>query len=188
MTDAAAAVFRRLGYHRARMDDVAAALGITKSSLYHYVGTKEELLYRILLPPYRGALEHLLEVAATDAPAPERLARVVERHVRNTVEHYPAISIYLSASRDTPVPEEMRALDHAYTAGLKRIMVDGMREGSLAVHDPAIAVMAVLGMCNWFATTYEPAAGWDPDEVAATFAATCLHGLAVAQAQGAADV
>lgn len=185
ITAAGAAVFRELGYTKARMDDVAARLGITKSSLYHYVSTKQELLYRILLPPYREAVSHLTEVAQLDSPAAERLELIIERHIRNTVDYYPAISIYLAASQDTPVPEEMRALDRTYLAGLRQVVTDGMQDGSLQVLDPAVTVQAILGVCNWFAVTFDPDSGWDTDQVVAGFTAICLHGLVSNQTQGA---
>ncbi|MCZ7526641.1 MAG: TetR/AcrR family transcriptional regulator [Acidimicrobiia bacterium] len=179
IVEAGAGVFRRLGYHQARMDDVAAALGLSKGSLYYYVHTKEDLLFEIVLPPYREAIAHLTEVAASDLPVPARLEEVIRRHLSNVVKHYPAISIYLESHRHLPVPEEMRQLDREYSARLRQIVIDGMRDGSLRIQDPATAVAALVGMCNWFAIRYEPAGGWDPVEVAAGFAAIFLEGLVV---------
>ncbi|MFV0315875.1 MAG: TetR/AcrR family transcriptional regulator [Microthrixaceae bacterium] len=174
---AGAQVFRKLGYHRATMEDVAAELDMTKGSLYHYVSTKEELLYRVLLPPYEDAVRTASAAAERAAPAPERIAEVVERHLRNTVEHYPAISIYVAASNDTPIPEEMRELDRRYTSAVRRIIIDGMREGTFRVLDPSIAMVSVLGTCNWFAITYDPRDGWDIDEFAKGLVEIVLRGL-----------
>src|SRR3989338_3265098 len=41
----AAAAFRERGFHATRLEDVAAALGRTKGSLYYYFRSKEEILY-----------------------------------------------------------------------------------------------------------------------------------------------
>jgi TetR/AcrR family transcriptional regulator, cholesterol catabolism regulator len=158
------------------MDDVAAELDITKSSLYHYVSTKEELLFAVIIPPYREAVAYLRELDAAQ-PAPECLGLVVRRHLANVARYYPAISIYVESGRLLPVPEEVRSLDREYVAGVKRIIMDGMRDGSLRVQDPGIATSALLGMCNWFAIQYDPAAVGDLDEVAGDFLGIFLHGL-----------
>ena len=39
----AAAVFARLGYAQATLEDIANEVGVNRASLYYYVGTKEEL-------------------------------------------------------------------------------------------------------------------------------------------------
>jgi AcrR family transcriptional regulator len=174
---AGAAVFRRRGYHQARMDEVASALGITKASLYYYVASKEALLFEIVAAPYREAVAHAEATASSHLSAAERVRAIIGQHLTATERHYPAISIYL-ASSDLPVPEEMRDLDRSYSKALRSIMLEGMRDGSFRVLDPAVAVLSVIGMCNWFAVRFRPTDGWDVEEVAEEFAATCLQGLA----------
>lgn len=175
--EAAAECFRRLGYHRARMDDVAEALGITKSSLYHYVRSKEELLFEIIGPPYRDAVAHLREVSHTDAPAPDKLRAVVARHLRNVVDFYPAITVYVTHLATLPVPEEVRALDAEYVRGIRQLLLDGMRGGSLRVMEPGVAALMILGPANWFAVRYTPDLSWDIDGVVDDLVGAQLHGL-----------
>lgn len=174
---AGATVFRQHGYHQARMDAVASALGITKASLYYYVDSKEALLFEIVEAPYREAVAHAEDTAGSDLSAADRVRAIIRQHLGATERHYPAISIYL-ASSDLPVPDEMRRLDRRYSKALRSIMLEGMRDGSFRVHDPAVAVLSVIGMCNWFAVRFRPSDGWDVHEVAEEFAATCLLGLA----------
>ena len=54
VTNAAVRVFNRHGYEAASMEDVARETGITKSSLYHHVSGKEELLARALKRAFNG--------------------------------------------------------------------------------------------------------------------------------------
>lgn len=178
---AAANVFRRLGYRGTRMEDVAAELGLTKSSLYHYVATKEELLFSILLDPYREAIADLTTEVAGDAPPPVRLARVLRRYFANVAKYYPAISIYLAEGRRLPVPDGLRALDREYVAGLRRLIVDGVRSGALRTADPDVATAAIVGMCNQLAIRYDPHAGHDAQQIADDLVQFVLHGL---QAEG----
>lgn len=174
---AAAEVFRRLGYHGTRMEDVALELGITKSSLYHYVATKDDLLFSILLEPYREAIVDLAAEVADDAPAPVHLERVLRRYFANVAKYYPAISIYLAEGRRLPVPETLRALDRDYVAGLRRLVVDGVRDGTLKAADPDVATAAIVGMCNQLAIRYDPAAGHQADQIAQDLVRLLLHGL-----------
>ncbi|MFZ0500715.1 MAG: helix-turn-helix domain-containing protein, partial [Steroidobacteraceae bacterium] len=42
---AAARAFNRKGYHNTSLDDIAAALEVTKPTVYYYVSNKEQLLF-----------------------------------------------------------------------------------------------------------------------------------------------
>lgn len=174
---AAAEIFRRDGYHAARMDDIAEELGLAKASLYHYVRTKHELLFEIVLPPYRDFVHHLDEVLASDAPVPERIAEVVLRHLENVVRYSPAISIYVENVRTLPLPAEITELDARYLRGLRSLLATGIAEGSLRRADPAVAADALLGMCNWFAVRHSAQSPFDAAERAASVTGIFLDGM-----------
>jgi AcrR family transcriptional regulator len=62
---AATTLFAQRGYHRARMDDVAAALGISKGSVFQHFGSKEQLfleVYRTVLRTFHKYLDVPVEV------------------------------------------------------------------------------------------------------------------------------
>ena len=65
VVDVSAEVFYRLGYSEASVGDVAAALGITKGSLYHYVQNKEDLLYAIIREAHDLTSSGTVDVSAT---------------------------------------------------------------------------------------------------------------------------
>ncbi len=58
---AALRLFTEKGYHATSMQDIAAAVGLYKGSLYHYIGAKEDLLARVF---ERGMGSLLNEVEA----------------------------------------------------------------------------------------------------------------------------
>ena len=174
---AAAEVFRRVGYHAARMDDVADQLGLVKASLYHYVRTKHELLFDIVLPPYRDFVVHLDLVLAGTAPVPDRIAEVVHRHFGNVARYSPAISIYVENRRWLPVPAELVELDGRYLHGLRTLIAAGMADGTLLPGDPAVAADALLGMCSWFAIRHADESPEQAGALATTIASIFLDGL-----------
>jgi AcrR family transcriptional regulator len=175
---AAANVFRRDGYQSARMDDVADALGITKGGLYYYVRTKHELLFDIILPPYRDAVAHLDGVLASPRSTPDRIGEVVSRYLGNVASYSPAISIYVENLRSLPVPSEMSDLDARYVHGLRRLIAEGMRDGSLRTCDPEIAADALLGMCTRFAVRYSSLSPFDAEVIARDLTSIFLSGAA----------
>jgi TetR/AcrR family transcriptional regulator, cholesterol catabolism regulator len=95
VVDAAAKVFYERGYADASVQDVADELGILKGSLYHYIDTKEDLLYR-LLDELHDEVEAITdEVAAVEGLKPlERVALYVRRQVLFNAENLPRIAVY----------------------------------------------------------------------------------------------
>src|SRR5579862_1540661 len=73
---AAAHAFNRKGYHNTSLDDIAAALEVTKPTVYYYVSNKEQLLFECFvagIDPVRAAIR---EARGLDVPARERLNAV----------------------------------------------------------------------------------------------------------------
>jgi AcrR family transcriptional regulator len=93
--EAAAKVFYRRGYADASVQDIADELGILKGSLYHYIDTKEDLLYRLLSETHDDVHGILEEVAAAEDLDPlERLHLYVRKQVEYNVDNLPKVSVY----------------------------------------------------------------------------------------------
>src|SRR6202012_4102939 len=81
--DVAATIFYERGYATATVQDVADALGMLKGSLYYYIDSKEDLLYRLMIDIHDGVDEVLDEVIATEGlSAMEKLDLYVRRQVQ----------------------------------------------------------------------------------------------------------
>ena len=96
MLDAAARVFYERGYKNATVENVAEALGILKGSLYHYIDSKEEVLFRLLDETHDGVHRILEEVAASSSSEPPlaRLHEYVRRQVEFNQENLVRVSVY----------------------------------------------------------------------------------------------
>ena len=84
--EGAASALSAKGYHGTTMRDVAAASDVSLATLYHYVGSKEDLVYRVEL--------RLLEAAVASARAAlaargtrERLKALLTDHIRRVQAH-----------------------------------------------------------------------------------------------------
>ncbi|WP_235490550.1 helix-turn-helix domain-containing protein, partial [Frankia sp. AvcI1] len=70
---AALEIFARKGYAAASIQDVADAVGVLKGSLYHYIDSKEDLLFQIFDNAHVDAERLMTELDALEVDAVERL-------------------------------------------------------------------------------------------------------------------
>lgn len=154
---AAAALFARQGYTASTMNQVAAACGVSKATLYHYVRDKHALLARIARG-HVGRLQALVaEVAALELKP--------ESHLRVLIERFTAA--YASAQHEHRVlTEDVKFLD----AAERDAVVEGQRQVVAAFARAVAAVrpdldeaglakpmaMLLFGMINWTFTWMRP--------------------------------
>lgn len=149
-------LFAARGFHGTGIRDLAAAAGLSTASLYHYMGTKERLLFQIM----QDAL-HRLNTAAetieqrTAAPA-VRLAALVRMHVVTHALHRDA-SIVVDNELGA-LEDEQREAIVAQRDTYERFWADaiaaGVAAGQFAVPDQRIARIALLEICSGVATWY----------------------------------
>src|SRR5437763_735522 len=77
----AAQLIHEKGYDATSMNDIAAAVDLTKAGLYYYIRGKQELLYEIMNFGMDRLEEEVIEPARSAAGAEERLRTVIARHV-----------------------------------------------------------------------------------------------------------
>ncbi|MFT3866495.1 MAG: TetR/AcrR family transcriptional regulator [Solirubrobacterales bacterium] len=157
---AAAEVFRRLGYSQARLEDVAQEVGISRATLYYYVGTKEELLVALLEDPIAAVTASLKKVAGQDIPAEEKLAAALREYL-HLLEENPTLFIFLSENihkvMSGPEADQIRANADSYGRVLTKIVSEGMKNGEFRDDiRPQVAVLGIIGMFNWMHRWYVP--------------------------------
>ena len=178
---AATTVFRRMGYEKATLEDIAREVGINRATLYYYVGTKEELLVALLAEPIAMVRARLEEDVARDLPAPEKLAASLRGYVR-TLDEHPELFIFLSenihAVMTGPDADALRDNADRYGHVLTQVIRDGAAAGELRDDvDPQIAMLAILGMFNWIHRWYAPEGRMSLPEIGEEFAKLALASL-----------
>src|ERR1700755_999656 len=77
---AAVRMFNAQGFHQTSLDDVAASLGVSKPTIYHYLGNKDQVLFECVT---RG-MEQLREAVDTARAQPgtglDRLGAFLRRY------------------------------------------------------------------------------------------------------------
>jgi AcrR family transcriptional regulator len=174
---AALRAFRRSGYHRTTLDDIARRLGVRKTALYHYFPDKEAILYEC----HRESLAELDRIVAETrrlGTPRERLRHVIREHVRvmtDTLEGSP-LAFEVTAFSKEPREEIIAARDR-YERELRRILQSGIRAGAFRKTDVKVAAFAVLGAINWIARWYRPEGSLQAAELGDHFADLFLGGL-----------
>jgi AcrR family transcriptional regulator len=176
----AAALFRRKGFNGASMQDLADAVGVTKSSLYHHFRSKQALLFEILSTTVDRETPALREIALSELPATERLHRAVARHVVGLIRDLDNVACFVEEGRylapryrDAYIAKRDR-----YERYFRRILEDGIAAGEFRPIDVRLASLAILGMCNWVARWYRPDGAYGPEEIGRQFGELAVQGVA----------
>lgn len=186
MLAAAAAAFARDGFASASLADIARACGVSKSLVYHYHASKEDMLFAVMrthLAALRAAgIDAGVNNADQSAAAPPRarlqsFARALMREYAGARHAQKVLLNELDAlapDRRAMIVREQRALVAPVTA-----IVGELRPGMTSAERWA-AAMLFFGMINWTHTWWDPAGALDADAVARMAADTFLNGLAQA--------
>jgi AcrR family transcriptional regulator len=176
----AATLFSERGFNGTSMADLATAVGITKSSLYHHFPSKQALLSEIIELTVSRVTPLVQEIADLDLPAGERLRRAVILHTVEAIRDQAAVACFIEEGRYL-APDFMATHvvnRDAYEQLFKRMLEDGIESGEFVPQDVGITVKAVLGMCNSVVRWYSPDGGRGPDEIADEFARFAIRGTA----------
>lgn len=154
--DSAAALFAKVGYPNAKMQDIAEACGATKSMLYHYYPTKDDLLSAMLTEHLEKVIASVDEAVAGKAPVKDRFAAFVQTYAQKSAQsrrrHVIAMNDvkFLPKAMQTPLRSLERAVTEQVT-GLLREVNPGLQEH---VYKPY--AMMLLGMLNWTDYWFRP--------------------------------
>ncbi|MBI5303047.1 MAG: TetR/AcrR family transcriptional regulator [Chloroflexi bacterium] len=172
-------IFREKGYHATSMQNIADAVGLQKGSLYHYISSKEDLLYRIF-EHSSGAMTRDLETIVTSKDSPtDKLRQAIQVHLTSLCEQLDIYAVYLSERRALTNRRyaQVRAEAEEHARLLEKIIQQGVTTGDFRATDVKMTTLAILGMCNWLYQWYSPDGRLSPEQIAATFSDTIINGL-----------
>ncbi|MEU3554469.1 TetR/AcrR family transcriptional regulator [Streptomyces fragilis] len=153
-------VFNERGYDGTSMEHLAKAAGISKSSIYHHVSGKEELLRRAVSRALEGLFGILDEPPAKEGGAAGRLEYVVRRMVEVLIAELPYVTLLLRVRGNTGTErwalERRREFDHRVADLLKNAAAEGDVRGDVEVR---LATRLVFGMINSIVEWYRPDGG-----------------------------
>jgi AcrR family transcriptional regulator len=174
----AAAAFRKLGYHGATVEQIAAALHMKKGNLYYYFRNKEEILFACHEYSHDRLKELLDQVVRSTAPADEKLRRLITSTVHVILDelHGTALLLDLEALSPAHLKAVIVRRDR-FDRGMRLILEEGIATGAFAPGDPKLLAFAMLGALNWIARWFNPGGPASSEEIATRFADYLIAGL-----------
>jgi AcrR family transcriptional regulator len=176
---AALHLFQLKGYHGASMQDLADAMGMQKASLYYYIRSKEELLFRVCERGTGAFTKELSEIVASDLTATEKLARAIECHLVALCEQLELFTVFLREQKFLGARNKakLRAEGKHHAELLSAILEQGIASREFRRVNVPVTTLAILGMCNWLFEWYSPDGALQPREIAEMYAQLVTSGL-----------
>lgn len=144
---AAEQVFAERGYAGARMDDVAAAVGIRRASLVYYYRDKRDL-YRALVEDLFGGLLQGYHVVLGGPGSPEeRMLGIVDVWSQQVMERPGLLRVIMWELARVPRRVNPALLGDVapIVSALTDLITTGQRDGAFQPIDPARFMMVVAG-------------------------------------------
>lgn len=165
----AARAFAEQGFHRTSLDEVAERLNVSKPTIYHYVRSKDEILFECV----RIGLERL-DAAAANAQARggagsglDRLIVLWTEYAHIVTEDFGRCLILVG---EDPLPAEtrkdLRALKGKIDKRFRGLIEEGIADGSIRPCDPKLLAFAAAGALSWIARWHDPAGSLPVESIA----------------------
>jgi TetR/AcrR family transcriptional regulator, cholesterol catabolism regulator len=182
--EVATAQFGREGYEHSKWADVAAAVGIGSTALYHYFESKLHALYEIMAEALQDELEKFERITKERDDFVEALVAVLEASFQLTeqevlrnrllVSEQVLVGVHRTSTRE----EEARQLARARTRDLEfawaTFLTRGMEQGAIPEADARLLTRAILGLYNSVFHWYRPRGDLALPDVGDFYVRRCL--------------
>lgn len=178
---AAAQIFRKKGFHATSMQDIADAVELQKSSLYHHVESKQEILFTILEHALDLLIGDMRTVVDSDLSPEEKLRLAMQVYMGRLTGEADLASVLLLEYRS--LEKKLRSRHAArrdrYESLWRKIVEEGVDQGVFRKIDISIATFAIMGVQNWMITWYREGGRLTALELSDHFSDLFLEGLSV---------
>jgi len=176
---AAARAFRERGYHNTSLDDIAAVLHVTKPTLYYYVSNKEQMLFECFREGLGRIAAACGEARDANASGRERLLAVVRGYAEAITSDFGWCMVRAEDQDLSPqMSARIKALKSEIDQDIRRLVREGLADGSIAPGDPKMVAFAIAGALNWIAHWYRDDASLSASAIADRFIEFFVNGLA----------
>lgn len=161
---AAARHFAQQGYDQTTVAQLTEAMGLAAGGLYHYFGSKEELLISICDALMDPLLDEAEALVADGGPPEQQLRALVRLWVAHVVAHRDHMLVFQQERHVIERGQQWKGVRDAR----KRFerLVAGVLERAHPPGDRRLALAALLGMVNHTAQWYRPRGRLTPEQIA----------------------
>jgi AcrR family transcriptional regulator len=189
----AARLFQQGGYDATSMNDVAAALKLSKGGLYHHFQSKDEILDEIMNHAMQITEDRVLNPVRSIADPEDRLRTLIRLHIELVLSPLDR-EITVMLHENHPLPPALRKRINArkkeYIHFLEKLMAEVQNAQVQNTHSqnkgpyqskgkvsPRAAAFALLGMINWIYQWYKPEGGLQTGNLIPQFTGLIFGGI-----------
>jgi len=151
---AAETEFANRGFARARLEDIAEPVGITRAAIIYHFGDKQTLYAAVLEATFTALAERIRAALEADAPHAERVERLIGAWVDYAAERPTLARLFMREVADSPrelAPELRQLVDPMFSVVTEGIE-NGQNDGAFRKVDPVLVVSILAGATMWFVT------------------------------------
>jgi len=182
LVEAAARVFAAKGYGFTSIQDIADEVGLLKGSLYHYIDTKEDLLFEVIRSTIEVGQDLVASLRASNAPTIERLRTYILNNIEGSLHSLDRTAVFvhdfqaLSAERRKVILDLRQEHDVLLRQLIQAAQEEGIVSREVNVKLVALSVLTMNGsLYRWF----DPSGEMSAREVSRDLTAFVLRGLGV---------
>jgi AcrR family transcriptional regulator len=179
---AAAELFAANGYKQTSIADLSDATGLAAGGIYHYIGSKENLLIAIcddLLAPLLADARTILD---REEPAAQQLRDLLRTWLGH-IERHQAHMLVFAQERHTierePQWRAVRRQRKQFEGLLDEVLARGEADGTMTFEDRPLTLLALLGMVNYTPTWLRPHGRLSAEQVADGYCSLILRAAGV---------
>jgi AcrR family transcriptional regulator len=173
-------LFARNGFEGTSVQDIVDAAGVTKGAMYHYYGSKDDLLYEVYHQLLTMQTSHLSDIVKGPGTPEERLRAAAIDVVVSSLQNLDDMIVFFRSLHMLPEDRQtqIRAERRAYQDQFKALVEEGMADGTFRTEVPAdIVVHYYLSAVNQLGSWYRPDGPLTPTQVGEEYTKLLLAGL-----------
>ena len=160
--DAACLLFIEKGVGGTNINDIADAVGMTRTALYYYFPSKEAMLEALAHDVTERASALSKQVALqAELPPDEGLRQLILRHAELILSH--PLQFRAVERSESSLPDAQRNIARSARRAVRDDFVAmierGIAQGMFLPIDAKVAAFSIIGMCNWGAWWFDSRSG-----------------------------
>lgn len=174
----AAQMFNERGFRATSLDDIAARLHVTKPTLYYYVKNKDEILLECVKKGLHLILEGIEASRQAGGNAVDQLRACMQVYADIVTQPF-GMCIIRIGDEEVPEPSrtELRRMKSEIDQAFRRLVAQGVQEGTLAPCDPKMTAFVIAGALSWIGRWYQSGGQYSAAQVAEQCIGTLMHGV-----------
>jgi TetR/AcrR family transcriptional regulator, cholesterol catabolism regulator len=176
----AARIFAKKGYEKASLEEIASCLKLSKASLYHYVKSKDEVLYLIQMEALEEMLAIIHKITDSDKKPSEKLKDIVVEYIRIATQKH---IIGALRQQELILPKKWRKIIIAkrdkFDNECRGVIQEGIETGEFEAVNWEMSYMAMIGALNWTVKWYSPQGTLSVEEISQSMVEFILRGFGI---------